>query len=236
MYTNEYKRNLGFIYSQMIIFTMLVGAQQNRKSFSNIDNSNTEINHHKINNKSKCVSYRLPIDTIMNLNKRSKQLQISPNFLVKQTLDKYLTWDVFASEVGLIPFPKELLPVLMKVAPIDKIMEFSTLMYELIKDWIIFQKGEYTWVGFLEVFSNLMNALDVTFIIKNDLTKNHIIIRHKMGVNLSLFFDNMFTQVLNDFINKNMITPLITNNTYKVTIPTTENLNFNSEQNDNQVV
>lgn len=186
----------------------------------NNSNSTKEYSNNKNKKILKSVSYRLPVEIIDKLDERSKDLQLSPSFLVKQTLTKYVKWDIYASELDLIPFPKEMLNLLIKYVPFDKINELGQSMYEFIKDWIIYQKRKYTWEGFLEIFSNLMEASGIKFILNIEPKNTNVIIRHKMGTRWSIFFEIVFVGFLKDFMDKDLGKTIITKNTCKIIFPT----------------
>ena len=57
--------------------------------------------------KTKTITYRLPVTMIEELETQAMQQNTSQNVLIKQIIQKYLQWDRFAESIAMIPVPKK---------------------------------------------------------------------------------------------------------------------------------
>lgn len=150
--------------------------------------------------KTRSITYRLPARIVEELETESMQREISQNVLVKQILEKYLQWDRFASTIGMVPVPKDILRTLgeeMKGNEINKIIE---VMLPLLKDWIMFMKGGYDLKRAIESLEDYMRSSGMTSDHRIEGNIHHFIIQHNLGMRWSLFTEQLLKHVFHQFL------------------------------------
>ena len=65
--------------------------------------------HTTTREKTKTITYRLPVKMIEELETQAMQQNTSQNVLIKQIVQKYLQWDRFTESIAMIPIPKKIL-------------------------------------------------------------------------------------------------------------------------------
>ncbi|MEK6831211.1 MAG: hypothetical protein AABY17_00450, partial [Thermoproteota archaeon] len=89
------------------------------------------------------ITYRLPSKIVEELETEAMNKNISHNVLVKQILEKYVTWDRFGAQMGMIPIPKGILDALGNDMNGEDISEIIKMILPFIKDTVLFMKGKY---------------------------------------------------------------------------------------------
>ena len=146
------------------------------------------------------ISYRLPEHIIEELETEAQQKEISQNVLVKQILEKYVEWDRFATNMGILPVPKEIIRTLgekMDGATINQIIHEIT---PVIKDWVTFQKGSYDLKKIIELMEEYMRYSGMTSEHRIEGDIHHFVIQHNLGIHWSLFTELLLKQVFHDFL------------------------------------
>ena len=64
--------------------------------------------HPQKKEKTRSITYRLPVQIVDELETEAMEKNISQNVLVKQILEKYVSWERFANKIGMIPVPKNI--------------------------------------------------------------------------------------------------------------------------------
>ena len=156
---------------------------------------------HKIKQEStRSISYRLPEYIVEELETQAQEKEISQNVLVKQILEKYVEWDRFATNIGIIPVPKEIIRILgekMDRATINEIIQEIT---PVIKDWATFQKGGYDLKKIIELMEDYMRHSGMTSEHRIEGDIHHFVIQHSLGINWSLFTELLLKQVFHEFL------------------------------------
>jgi hypothetical protein len=146
------------------------------------------------------ISYRLPEHIVNELETEAMQKEVSQNVLVKQILEKYIKWDRFADKIGIIPVPKDILRILgeeMKGEEINKIID---VMNPMIKDWVMFMKGNYDLKRAIEALEDYMRASGMTSDHRIEGGVHHFIIQHNLGIKWSLFTEQLLKQIFHQFL------------------------------------
>lgn len=155
-----------------------------------------EIKHEK----TRSITYRLPAKLVEDLETEANQKEISQNVLVKQILEKYTQWDKFASVMGMIPIPRDILKTLgeeMQGAEINKIVD---VMLPMIKDWVMFMKGNYDLKRAIESLEDYMKASGMTSDHRIEGAVHHFIIQHNLGMRWSLFTEQLLKRIFHQFV------------------------------------
>jgi len=163
--------------------------------------------------KTRSITYRLPAWVVDELETEAMQKEISQNVLVKQILEKYAKWDRFADKIGIIPVPRDILKTLgeeMKGEEINKIIE---VMLPLIKDWVMFMKGNYDLRRAIEALEDYMRASGMVSDHRIEGETHHFVIQHNLGVRWSLFTESLLKQIFHQFLPNLMMKCRTTPNT-----------------------
>lgn len=164
------------------------------------------------------ISYRLPEHIINELETEARQKEISQNVLVKQILEKYIGWDRFADNIGMIPVPREILKVLGNKMDGDVINEIIDVMNPMIKDWVMFMKGNYDLKRVIESMEEYMRASGMTSDHRVEGETHHFIIQHNLGIRWSLFTELLLKQTFHQFLPNLTMKSRTTPNTVIVSI------------------
>ncbi|MDE1843203.1 MAG: hypothetical protein KGH95_06100 [Thaumarchaeota archaeon] len=146
------------------------------------------------------ISYRLPAHIVTELETEAMQKKISQNVLVKQILEKYVKWDRFADKIGIIPVPKEILRILGDEMKGDEINKIIDVMIPMIKDWVMFMKGNYDLKRAIEALEDYMRASGMTSDHRIEGGVHHFIIQHNLGIKWSLFTEYLLKQIFYQFL------------------------------------
>ncbi len=146
------------------------------------------------------ISYRLPEYIVNELETEAMQKEVSQNVLVKQILEKYVKWGRFADKIGIIPVPKEILRILGDEMKGDEINKIIGIMIPLIKDWVMFMKGNYDLKRAIEALEDYMRASGMTSDHRTEGGIHHFIIQHNLGIKWSLFTEQLLKQIFHQFL------------------------------------
>ncbi len=146
------------------------------------------------------ISYRLPAHIVAELETEAMQRKISQNVLVKQILEKYVNWDRFADNIGMVPVPKDVLKTLGEEMEGDSINKIIDVMIPLVKDWVMFMKGNYDLKRAIEAFEDYMRASGMTSDHRIEGEVHHFIVQHNLGIKWSLFTEMLLKQIFYQFL------------------------------------
>ena len=144
--------------------------------------------HLSTKEKTKTMTYRLPVKMVEELETQAMQENISQNVLVKQIIQKYLQWDRFSDSIAMIPIPKKILETLgndMTATGIDMIVE---LVKPIIKDNVMFMKGRYDLKRCIEALEDYMQATGMHSDHRIEGALHHFIVQHGFGKRLVLVY------------------------------------------------
>lgn len=151
------------------------------------------------------ITYRLPAKVVEELETEAMQKNISHNVLVRQILEKYLVWDRFADKIGIIPIPKKILETLGIELEGSEINEIIDVIKPIIKESILFMKGKYDLKRAIETLEDYMRASGMNSDHRVEGAIHHFIIQHELGMNWSLFTEQLLKEIFHEFLpQKNM--------------------------------
>lgn len=157
------------------------------------------------------ISYRLPVNLLDELETEANEKGVSQNVLVKQILEQYVNWSRYAEKIGMVPVPKDVLSVLGEEMEGDAINKVIDVMIPLIKDWVMFMKGNYDLKRAIEAMEDYMRASGMTSDHRVEGDIHHFIVQHNLGIKWSLFTEmllkNIFHQFLPNVVIKSRTTP-----------------------------
>ena len=146
------------------------------------------------------ISYRLPTHIVEELETEAMQRKISQNVLVKQILEKYVNWDRFAENIGMIPVPRDVLKTLGEEMEGDSMNKIIDVMVPLVKDWVMFMKGNYDLKRAIEAFEDYMRASGMTSDHRIEGETHHFIVQHNLGIKWSLFTEMILKEIFHQFL------------------------------------
>ncbi len=156
--------------------------------------------HPKEKEKTRSITYRLPEKIVEELEAQAMNKNISQNVLVKQILEKYVQWDRFSDKIGMIPVPKKILETLgvdMEGKDIDEIIN---VLKPVIKDNVMFIKGDYDLQRCIETLEDYMRATGMKSDHRIEGNLHHFIIQHELGMKWSLFTEQLLKEIFHDFV------------------------------------
>ena len=104
------------------------------------------------------ITYRLPSKIVEELEIEAMNKKISQNVLVKQILEKHVSWDRFGEQIGMIPIPKKILDSLGVEMDGEDINEIIKTVLPIIKDTVLFMKGKYDLKRCIETLEDYMRV------------------------------------------------------------------------------
>ncbi len=150
--------------------------------------------------KTRSITYRLPEWIVNELETEAMQKKVSQNVLVKQIFEKYAKWDRFADKIGIIPIPKKILKILGNEMQGDEINKIIDVMLPMIKDWVMFMKGNYDLKRAIEALEDYMRASGMTSDHRIEGSVHHFIIQHNLGIKWSLFTEQLLKNIFHQFL------------------------------------
>jgi len=146
------------------------------------------------------ITYRIPVKIVEELETEAMNKNISQNVLVKQILEKYISWDRFSDKIGMVPIPKKILDSLggnMEGKDIDVIIN---ALLPFVKDTVMFMKGDYDLKRCIETLEDYMRASGMKSDHRIEGELHHFIIQHELGIKWSLFTEQLLREIFHSFL------------------------------------
>ena len=175
--------------------------------------------HQKTKEETGTISYRLPSKLLDDLETEAREKNISQNVLVKQILMKYVSWERFASKMGLIPVPQRILESLGGDMSHQDVLKIIDVLFVSIKDSVMLMKGGYDLKRTIETLEDYMRSSGMESDHRIEGELHHFIIQHKMGMQWSIFTELLLRRVFTEFEKENHLTFQTTESTVIATIP-----------------
>ncbi len=169
--------------------------------------------------KTRSITYRLPAKIVEELETEAVQKNISQNVLVKQILEKYVTWDRFGDKIGMMPIPRDILVSLGSDMDGKDILEIIKTVLPIIKDTVLFMKGKYDLKRCIETLEDYMKASGMKSDHRTEGEVHHFIIQHNLGMKWSFFTEQLLKEVFNQFVPEKNLKFQTTKNTVIASIP-----------------
>ena len=169
--------------------------------------------------KTRSVTYRLPVKLVEEIEMEAMNNNVSHNVMAKQILEKYIQWDRFAAKIGIIPVPRKILDVLGMEMDSSDIDEIINVIKPVIKDTVLFIKGGYDLKRCIETLEDYMRASGMKSDHRIEGSTHHFIIQHELGSNWSIFTEQLLQEVFHEFLPETKMTSQTTESTVIVSIP-----------------
>ena len=168
--------------------------------------------------KTRNVTYRLPLHIVEELETEAMNQGISQNVLAKQILGKYISWDRFADKIGMIPVPKKILENLGSKMEAKDINAIIDAMKPVIKDNVMFIKRKYDLKRCIETLEDYMRASGMNSDHRVEGAIHHFIIQHELGWKWSLFTEQLLKEIFHEFLPEQKVNCQTTETTVITTI------------------
>ena len=169
--------------------------------------------------KTRSITYRLPEKIVEELEAEAMNKRVSQNVLVNQILEKYIKWDRFSDKIGIIPVPKSILEALGEDMEGKDIDEIINVLKPIIKDNVMFIKGDYDLERCIETLEDYMKASGMKSDHRIEGQLHHFIIQHELGMKWSLFTEQLLKEIFHDFVPDKNLKCKTTESTVIATIP-----------------
>ncbi len=150
--------------------------------------------------KTRSVTYRLPVKLVEEIETEAMNHNISHNVMARQILEKYIQWDRFADKIGMIPVPKKILDTLGIELESKDIDEIINVIKPVIKDTVLFIKGKYDLKRCIETLEDYMRASGMKSDHRVEGALHHFIIQHELGSNWSIFTEQLLKEIFHEFM------------------------------------
>lgn len=185
-----------------------------------MDSSTVKRQKHPVEReKTRSVTYRLPIKLVEEIETEARNNNISHNVMARQILEKYIRWDRFADKIGIIPVPKKILDSLGVDLTSEDINEIINVIKPIIKDTVLFMKGKYDLKRCIETLEDYMRASGMKSDHRVEGPTHYFIIQHDLGSNWSLFTQQLLQEIFHEFVPEIEMKCQTTESTVIATIP-----------------
>jgi hypothetical protein len=174
--------------------------------------------HLQVKEKTRNVTYRLPLHIVEELETEAMNRNISQNVLAKQILGKFISWDRFADKIGMIPVPRKILEDLGSKMEAKDINTIINTIKPIITNNVMFIKGKYDLKRCIETLEDYMKASGINSDHRVDGSLHHFVIQHELGFKWSLFTAQLLKEIFHEFLPEQNVKAQTTESTVIVTI------------------
>lgn len=178
--------------------------------------------------KTRTVTYRLPEKIIRALESESTKKKISQNVLVNQIFEKFVQWDRFSDKIDMIPVPKDLFHTLGDGMDRNDVNMIVDALKPVIKNDVLFITGKYDLKRFLETLEYYVRATGMNSDHRVEGPLHHFIIQHELGMNWSIFVEQLLKEIFHEFLPEKNIKTQTTDATVITTIALGEDFDEHS--------
>jgi hypothetical protein len=149
------------------------------------------------------ITFRIDTDIVNKLRTESARNERSLNTSVNQILKRYVQWDMFEPQAGIIPFAKPVVTELLANMSKDGIANLArNVAKTAVQDIMVVMKGKIDLDSFLSWFETLMKKafIEVNHTEENNDNIHRYIIKHNLGENWALLVRNVLQIVFNDML------------------------------------
>lgn len=168
--------------------------------------------------KTRSVTYRLPVKLVEEIEAEAMNHNISHNVMARQILEKYIRWDKFTEQIGIIPVPKKIMDILGAEMNSNDINEIINVIKPVIKDTVLFIKGGYDLKRCIETLEDYMRASGMKSDHRIEGTSHHFVIQHELGSNWSIFTEQLLGEIFHEFLPDTRMKSQTTESTVVATI------------------
>jgi hypothetical protein len=147
------------------------------------------------------IKFRIDTDTINKLRIESARQDMSLNTSVDQILKRYVQWDMFEREAGMMPLAKPMVAQLLAYISKDDIANLAkNVGKSAVQDIMFVMKGKID--SFLSWFETLMQKsfIEINHTLENDEATHRYVVKHNLGENWALLIKDMLQIIFNDML------------------------------------
>ncbi len=156
--------------------------------------------------KSRTVSFRVPDEIILEIEKEAKTMLVSTNVLINQILRDYVRWHRYKQKMRTFPIPEEAMSHFFECMNESQRNEAVEIAYNSLRDWTLVSKKKFDLHSCLESLEDYSRIAGVS-VEDSTVGGNHsFIIRHGLGTNTSLFVSLLVKKIFWELKKVNMET------------------------------
>ncbi|HXX96516.1 MAG TPA: hypothetical protein VEL11_05285 [Candidatus Bathyarchaeia archaeon] len=151
------------------------------------------------------ITFRIDTDTINKLRTDSARHDRSLNTYVNQILNRYVQWDMFESQAGIIPLAKPVVTELLTNMSKDEITNLAkNVAKSAVQDIMVVMKGKVDLESFLSWFETLMKKafIEINHTAESNGDIHRYTLKHNLGENWALLVRNVLQIIFNDMLGK----------------------------------
>ncbi|MGB7956913.1 MAG: hypothetical protein WCF23_23310 [Candidatus Nitrosopolaris sp.] len=149
------------------------------------------------------MTFRLDENVITTLRSESERRHISLNTMINQILRRYVEWDMYESQVGMISLLRPVAAELFKKMTKQEIIELATgIGKNATNDAALFMKRKMDLASFLSWLDARMRNSSVEISHNVEGSTHTYILKHDLGENYSLFHKTVLELIFNDVLGK----------------------------------
>jgi len=144
-----------------------------------------------------CVTFRIPIQKLVELRTESETKQVSFNTLVNQIIKEHLEWHTLASQAKLYYMPKSFLIRVIEQLGEEELDELArdTAKNDIV-DVSLFLRGSFTLTSLSNITETWLRISRIPHRFETHEDHDRIIIEHDMGFKYSYFIKQIARYVL----------------------------------------
>ena len=144
-----------------------------------------------------CVTFRIPIQKLVELRTESETKQVSFNTLVNQIIKEHLEWHTLASQAKLYYMPKSFLMRVIEQLGEEELDELArdTAKNDIV-DVSLFLRGSFTLTSLSNITETWLRISRIPHRFETHEDHDRIIIEHDMGFKYSYFIKQIARYVL----------------------------------------
>jgi hypothetical protein len=150
------------------------------------------------------ITFRIDADTIDKLRAESTKYDVSLNTSVNRILKKYVQWDLFEPQAGIMPLAKPVVTELLANMSKEQITSFAkNVAKTAAQDILLVMKGKIDLDSFLSWFETLMKKafIEIDHTVENNSTHRYTV-KHNLGENWALLIKSLLQIIFNDILGK----------------------------------
>ena len=145
------------------------------------------------------ITFRLSENLVEGLKLEAENFHLSLNTLVKQILEKYMTWERHSNKMGLIPLTRPFLEDIINSLPDKRIMQIAgNASKEALKELVLIARGDCTLNSFISVFNEWLTVSRMIHRYEFNSNTHHYVISHNLGEKWSLYIKELLKAICED--------------------------------------
>ncbi|MFQ5941457.1 MAG: hypothetical protein ACE5KA_07160 [Nitrososphaerales archaeon] len=147
------------------------------------------------------MTFRLPETLIADLKKEAEDAQVSLNTLIKQVIDRHVSWERYSEKMGLVPLTRPFLKDVLKQLSDEKIKEIANnSSKDALRELTLLAKGTYDLASFISIFNEWLRASWMTHRYESTAEGHEYVIYHNLGRKWSLYLVELLDAVISDLV------------------------------------